>query len=64
MNSVTAKDILDEIGTRLSIHENRTEETLSKTMGALNGVDMVTYNKGYCDALRQLYTFFETRVTE
>jgi hypothetical protein len=40
----------------------QTPEMLSQTVGGLNGMDMVTYNKGYTDALAALLEFFGDRV--
>lgn len=59
MEKATGKQIIDEIHSRIIAMENT---HLSETVGALNGVDMKTYSDGYCDALRQLKVFFETRV--
>lgn len=59
ITKVTATEIVEEIERRIINSENA---DLSNTMGALNGLDMDTYMKGYLDALRQLKGFFETRV--
>lgn len=62
--AVTSKQIIDYARRLYNDTSEITPEQLSKTVGALNGVDMKTYFKGYTDALRQLIVFFETRLTD
>lgn len=62
MELITGKEIVKEISRRIESVESQSEEQVSQTVGALNGVDMKTYNVGYVSALKELYGFFETRV--
>jgi len=62
MGIITPQKIIEHM---IQVHFNhiiQTPEMLKQTVGGLNGVDMVTYNKGYTDALEHLIDFFGDRV--
>lgn len=59
---VTAKEIMEHVKIQYTVFNSVAPEELSKTVGALNGVDMQTYNQGYTDALLQILNFYESRV--